>query len=546
MALPKKQKPSIYKFNDLLKKLCIFAGWDCVSIPPEDDGKLKLEKLRLVEKREYINVDKNISIPVKPIQEGKNNEEMVKIYESEFSSGQMQRLLILMGLIQFHVSDNSILIGDEFLVNFTYLEGNEVLKNVIEYFRKNNYNGKEKKYKLAIFILHDLSFDYLEKFIGRLDDDSVQIIGIEKDEEYQCKKNQKANTLDFQKLIVHKISAVEFSRKSKSEEWGNDIRDKFFKEFDDSYKKRALTAEECKLNIKFSDEKYPYDIDIKKNNYALYEENYKEKLFEGDISLPLKKNCFIVLTGFSGCGKSTLCKLFVDTNIASDGKKTFRYFPDRSLSSVSEDSQVYIGDDLLNMYNYYDGVNNLNDCIDDIKELIDKVNYFEDKKKIDNDDLDYFLSRKIFDLSGGQQQRYLFIRLMLSCIQYNKKNKSPELFIFDESIASLDCITKNKIIAFLLKVILSENGATILFISHDLRDISVIYKTLQANVGDEKISSVFEHYEMLDGNLFKVEESFTDYCKNIEKGNVYFSLRDKKKITLKLNKAQDRECNNES
>jgi ABC-type glutathione transport system ATPase component len=157
------------------------------------------------------------------------------------------------------------------------------------------------------------------------------------------------------------------------------------------------------------------------------------------------------------------------------------------------------------------------------------------------------LGKKIYDLSGGELQRYWLVRILFD---YNGNDDyvNPELLILDESIASLDCITKNKIIALLLQEVLSEKEMTVLFVSHDLRDIGVIYKTLLENIRGKNIDDIFEHYEMFHKKsddkkedqeyLWRVITPFPEYCINLEnnKPNIYESLNDKLvQYKLKLN-----------
>jgi ABC-type glutathione transport system ATPase component len=505
MVLPNKQKPSILHFNSLLEELSPYAGWDKISLGSEEEWSLSMQ-----DKKGYIEEETNEYYKIID----KNN---VKIYEDEFSTGQLQRLFILMGLIQFRVSDENggaFLIGDEFLVNFTYPEASEVLKNIINFFRH-----EKKKHKTAIFILHDLSFDFL-----KLQHSDIKLIGIENTNINNIKKG-KYETEDCQKIIAHETVISDFFAGNK---WKNDIEKQFFEKFKNSYEKQPLRKDECNLNIQITDNAELYDtITIKEEDCP-----YKEKLFKGEIKLPLYKNRVIVLTGFSGCGKSTLCRIYAKK---INNKSTFRYFPDKMMSSLSEDSQVRIRDDLLIMYNYYNHINSIDDCKEDIENIINKVHFYGDNKEITDYKLDEFLNKKIYDLSGGQQQRYWLARLLFNWSK-NKDNKNPELLILDESIASLDCVTKNKIISVLLQEIFFGRGAAMFLISHDLRDISVIYQTLSQSAGPENIDNVFEHYEMFDGNLYKVKNNFMEYCENFnnERCNTYYSLRDNKEIRLRI------------
>jgi ABC-type nitrate/sulfonate/bicarbonate transport system ATPase subunit len=171
--------------------------------------------------------------------------------------------------------------------------------------------------------------------------------------------------------------------------------------------------------------------------------------------------------------------------------------------------------------------------------------------QVSGSDLKEFLNKKIYDLSGGQQQRYWLARILFNRGNENSAAGDPGLLVLDESIASLDCITKNLIIALLLEEVLSRRGMTILFVSHDLRDINVIYKTLLENAGAENIHNIFEHYEMFhksfDKNdsdreyIYRVKTPFPEYCENLinRKPNTYISPRNNKELHLRLKTAAD-------
>jgi ABC-type glutathione transport system ATPase component len=520
MALPAGAKPE-KTFDEILEELSQCAGWNNVSVDLKDKRAVVLTDIK-----EYKEVD---TVPEcrYPIVNIRNEK---KLYEKKLSTGQLQRLLILMGLMQFRASKHPLLIGDEFLVNFTYYEANEVLKNIIDFYRK-----EEKDHKIAIFILHDLSFDFLKNYPAGYP--PVRLIGIEKDLNY---KPGMSETRDAKRITIHEMSLIDFF----SENWvGNTENERFFREFKRSYDDRALTHEECKIKIKPAEEDYSYDIDIDKAR--IYKGTYIEEkpLLYKDIRLKIKKNRFIILTGFSGCGKSTLCNQYVSEYWGD--KKSFRYFPSRALSSLSESSQISINQDLQIMYNYYNGIKDLDirsKHRESIESILEKIHFYEDVDKISEGRekrIKEFSRKKIYDLSGGEQQRYWFARLLFDYTE-NGNFQRPGLIIFDESIASLDCITKNKIIAFLLQEIFSGDGTTVLFVSHDLRDISVIYKTLLANTGTENINKVFEHYEMFAGGLYRVDTDFLSYRENLRDKipNVYYSVNDSNKtkpLKLRLN-----------
>jgi ABC-type glutathione transport system ATPase component len=509
MALPKGEKPDQAEFNRLLEKLSPYAGWDKITVNPKDGKTLLLNDCKMYENMdnpgEFINII------------NKHNEE--KTYEDKFSTGQLQRILILMALLRFHVSGYPVLIGDEFLVNFTYSEANDVLRDIITFFL-----GEKKKHKIAIFILHDLSFDFLKTLPAEF---PVKLIAVEKDEAYQNQPRLKTETSDAQKITVHEMELSDFFNKK----WANPDQEAVFGKFQKSYDAQPIQKNECNINIKITDKPFRYKIDI--------EESRPVQNIYRNINLELKKNRFIILTGFSGCGKTILCNQYIRECIKD--KQSFRYFPSKSLSCLSADSQITIRQDLLLVYKYYNHVKSLDECKPMIKRMIKKINFYDDrfyddKNEISDDIFEEFLNKKIYDLSGGQLQRYWLGRILFDYRREDEIFREPELLILDESIASLDCITKDRIIALLLREIFSKWGLTILFISHDLRDISVIYKTLFDNMEPQNIDKVFEHYEMFNHGLYRVRTPFPEYRDNLKtrKPNCYESLIDGSRLNLRF------------
>lgn len=287
-----------------------------------------------------------------------------------------------------------------------------------------------------------------------------------------------------------------------------------------------------------------FDVDIRQSNLPGDDHTQEPVCIYKDIHFKIRKNRFIVLTGFSGCGKSTLCNQILED---CEDKKTFRYVPSLLLSSLSEDSQASIYQDLSIMYRYYhdvDGMINKDGSLDasnealreNLKAVLRDVHFYD--TDVTDETLDAFLAKKIYDLSGGEQQRYWLARILFPF----RLREQPALLALDESIASLDCLTKNKIIAMLLQEVFSKRGMSILLVSHDLRDIGVIYETLvqSENVGRERIDAVFEHYEMFNGTLYKVSTPFSEYRTNLiaHKENEYRSLSGDGELHLKLKTAQ--------
>jgi ABC-type dipeptide/oligopeptide/nickel transport system ATPase subunit len=244
-----------------------------------------------------------------------------------------------------------------------------------------------------------------------------------------------------------------------------------------------------------------------------------------NLCFPIKTRRFIILTGFSGCGKSQFVSHLLNEYIYDkenypyfdperqlNAQEMFRYFPSTSHESLSYGSNVTIREDLKMMYKFYNGIDNIEEA--DIQNTI--RSHFESVQYHVPDDFAQFLNKRIYSLSGGELQRYWFGRItLLKGIE--PPRRKPNFFVFDESISSLDCMTKDDLIATIIKDFFIGEKLSIFFVSHDLRDIQVICRTLQKYGLDE----YFEHYEMFGGKIFKVITKYEDYRKN-----VYASLED--------------------
>lgn len=497
--LPDGKEPDKKEFAGCLKKLSKYAGWDEVIVDPQSkDG------LILVDKKKYIDEYGETHWIVDTQKPGPDTNawgNRVTVCEDQISTGQKQRLFILMGLMQFYLAENPVLFADEFLVNFTYHEANRVLENIITFF-----NNTPKQNKTAVFILHDLSFDFLKNLPPSA---NIRLFAIEKVENHSS--NLKTETEDVQYLKAYKTTLFDFFHNSAKE--GKEVFDEFLK----SYEPEAL-EDAAEIDIKESEGVITsFHLDHSEPVKGIYK----------DIDFTLKKGRFITLTGFSGCGKSTFCNQFLAQEIPN--KKIFRYLPAQMLSSLSGNSQITVAQDLRLICRYYNNLDNLRECRDDLVKLFGDVELID--KKLSKEEqaaaLDKILSKKIFTFSGGQLQRYWFVRLLLD---YNLRTEDTEFLVLDESIASLDCITKNMIIRMLLKNVLSERGMTVFLVSHDLRDINVIYKTLEKALINNpvRMKQIFEQYEMFDQGIYRVETHFPEYCINLKKkeANKYIFKKD--------------------
>lgn len=217
---------------------------------------------------------------------------------------------------------------------------------------------------------------------------------------------------------------------------------------------------------------------IKNNNYSgegevrienlsyKYEENLPLLYDNLNITIPAKS--MLVITGPSGCGKSTLTKLLqgfytnFSGNIKIDGIDT------KQMSMVSlrnhfgvvpQETALFSGSILDN----FKLVNPLI-AIEEVIHLCKSVGIHEAISKLP-EAYNTHLGENGSGLSGGQKQRITIARALA---------KKPKILIFDESVSSLDEISKKQV----CETIKQLNGViTMIFITHiELENIGVYQK----------------------------------------------------------------------
>jgi ABC-type glutathione transport system ATPase component len=513
-------KPTKKEFLGLAEALSPAAGFDKITIDKD------LRGMHIWDYKLYRDIDKPKTKFVIVDKDGSDREETT-VFARQLSHGQRQRLLVLSALIRFEVMDNPVLLGDEFLVNFSFTEGELVLRRIIEKFKdKKNKDGNT--HKTAVFVLHDLSYPCIKALKDEKDFD-VKIVLIE-DNKADSKQQRKIHT------------EIDLSSFYNDEEM-NSKNYAAFREFRDSYDGKAKelvsggTAGEAGLREKIAAFKAlgaPHNgsEEIFVKNVKAFipgtEETPKtQKILYQNLYFPIKKRTFIILTGFSGCGKSQFISHLLEEYIYDkkntpcfDPKKDlkpqemFRYFPSTSHESLSYGSNVTVREDLKTMYKFYNGIDSIEggDIEDIIKKHFESVQYRINGFKS-------FLNKRIYTLSGGELQRYWFGRITL--LKGIEPSRKPKFLVFDESISSLDCMTKDDLIATIIKDFFIGEKLSVFFVTHDLRDIQVIYRTLKMYELDER----FEHYEMFGGKIFKVKTKYEDYRENayasLHNPNVY-------------------------
>lgn len=190
----------------------------------------------------------------------------------------------------------------------------------------------------------------------------------------------------------------------------------------------------------------------------------------GGVDIQVKKGEFVAIMGPSGCGKTTLLNIVGLLDNATSGTYGFN---GTDVSNLTEEERtqyrrgnigfVFQSFNLIDKLNVYDNV--------ELPLLYLKMKGSDRKKRVNE-----VLSRmkighraKHFpqQLSGGQQQRVAISRAVVA---------NPGLILADEPTGNLD--TKNGIEVMNLLSELNQEGATILMVTHSVRDAGFAHRTI--------------------------------------------------------------------
>lgn len=183
-----------------------------------------------------------------------------------------------------------------------------------------------------------------------------------------------------------------------------------------------------------------------------------------DLSFSLEKGAYVALAGPNGAGKTTLIKLLLGLETPASG--TIRIL-DQDLKKFSSWEKIGYLPQRVNTFNPLFPAT--------VREVVElgllaakrypKKSSRADLKKISETlellnirDLE---NKPVADLSGGQQQRVFLARALVS---------NPEILILDEPSTALDPETREQFFA-ILKKLNTEQGVTVIIITHDTSDI---------------------------------------------------------------------------
>ena len=201
-----------------------------------------------------------------------------------------------------------------------------------------------------------------------------------------------------------------------------------------------------------------YKVSTLRENYIISDEPKNKILFElrdvdfkylnsdlaifNGLNLNIEKGSHTIITGTNGTGKSTLLGLLAGVFYPNSGKV---YARSEKFGFVGPNPLIFsmtLRENLM-----YGNKNSKSD--EEILEMIQSFNLFEDKVKVD---LDIKVNNK--SLSSGQMQKIAFMRVLLS---------DADVLFLDESTSNLDEETKELIFNLIL-----NSTLTIINSTHDI------------------------------------------------------------------------------
>lgn len=184
----------------------------------------------------------------------------------------------------------------------------------------------------------------------------------------------------------------------------------------------------------------------------------------GGINLEVKKGEFVAIMGPSGCGKTTLLNILGLLDNPTEGNYLL---DDEDVSRMKESHRTSLRKGKIGFvfqnFNLIDELNvkqnvelppkymgvSATECHDKVTEVLRCVN------------LSHRMLHYPNQLSGGQQQRVSIARTVVC---------KPKLILADEPTGNLDTKNGKEIMELLTK--LNDEGTTIVFVTHSLRDAS--------------------------------------------------------------------------
>jgi len=179
-----------------------------------------------------------------------------------------------------------------------------------------------------------------------------------------------------------------------------------------------------------------------------------------DISLEIKEEEFVAVSGSSGSGKTTLMNIIGCIDTADFGEYILA---GQDIKDRTEDELAYIRNKEIgfifqsfNLLSRYTAVQNVELPLL-LRGIPRKIAHVRAAEMLEQVGLGDRINHKPVELSGGQQQRVSIARALVG---------EPEILLADEPTGNLDSKSGKEILDMFIK--LNNAGHTIVLITHDL------------------------------------------------------------------------------
>lgn len=190
-----------------------------------------------------------------------------------------------------------------------------------------------------------------------------------------------------------------------------------------------------------------------------------------DISFNVDRGERITITGPSGGGKSTLLKIMASILDPTSGSVVYN---DKDMTEMDPlDYRKEVSYFFQNATLFDETVrDNLAFPFEIRDKAFDQDTCLRMLKRVKLDDS--YLNKPIKELSGGEKQRVSIVRNLLF---------RPHVLLLDEITSSLDAENKDIIYA-ILDELMDEEAITILFVTHDTREIEMANRVIHIEKGE--------------------------------------------------------------
>ncbi|NOR46098.1 MAG: ATP-binding cassette domain-containing protein [Candidatus Delongbacteria bacterium] len=226
--------------------------------------------------------------------------------------------------------------------------------------------------------------------------------------------------------------------------------------------------------------------------------SYGDKTVLKNINLSIKKGTIMGLVGKNGSGKTTMIKGLLGLLKLDDGKASLFDQDSWDLPPETKQKIGYVPQTI----NMFDGWMTVAAIIEYVSVFYDNWNNEKVSKLLQDWNLDP--KSRFRSLSEGEKQKVAIILAM---------GHEPELYIFDEPVASLDPVARRSFIKELIDLNL-DSGSTMLFSTHITSDLERIAADV-ALLKDNKIHYVGDLSKLkeLHGEQMSLEDIFLEINK---------------------------------